>query len=85
MKAWFSLFTKVTSNDAIDQLTEKQRGVVNKTFFEELCLKDLKWEDNRTFSFAGRVGKLIGVAPEDVYLITNLYELVCKNEVRHER
>ena len=34
MKAWFSLFTKVTSNDAIDQLTEKQRGVVNKTFFE---------------------------------------------------
>ena len=36
-------------------------------FGEELCLKDLKWEDNRTFSFAGRVGKFIGVAPEDVY------------------
>jgi len=53
-------------------------------FGKTFRLKDLKWENNRTFGFSKTVGRFMGIASEDVYLITNLYELVCKNEVHHE-
>lgn len=64
-----------TPMDAYAKLTE---------IGERFRLKNLKYEDNRSHSFASRVGDYVGIHPIDISFILFISDWINGEEARHE-
>jgi len=52
--------------------------------FERFRLRNLKYEDNRSYPFAQKVGDYVGIRPMDISFILFISDWISGEEVRHE-